>query len=221
MFDFDVYVLAGDGDLMEGVSYEAALDRRHLGCPTSAGSTTTTASRSTATPLTFTDDVAARFIGHGWNVTRVGDANDLEMLDARLRDLQARGRAADADRRRQPHRLRRPRRQDTAAAHGEPLGEDEVRRAKRSYGWPEDAQFLIPDGVVRALRGRRSAPAARALREDWERAASSATAPSIPSLPTTRAHAAPGAARRLGPRPSRRSRPTTRGWRPARRRARC
>ena len=111
LFDFDVYVLAGDGDLMEGVSYEAASIAGHLRLSNLCwiyDNNHITIDGSTA--LTFSDDVATRFIGQGWNVTRVGDANDLEMLDARLRDLQARGRAADADRRRQPHRLRRARR---------------------------------------------------------------------------------------------------------------
>ena len=89
MFDHDVYALCGDGDMMEGVSSEAASLAGHLKLwRTCAGSTTTTGSPSRATPSwAFTEDVATRFIGYGWNVTRVGDANDLEMLGARLRHV--------------------------------------------------------------------------------------------------------------------------------------
>jgi transketolase len=169
MFDFDVYVLAGDGDLMEGVSYEAAsiaghqrlenlcwiYDNNHI---TIDGSTS----------LTFSDDVATRFIGQGWNVTRVGDANDLEML----------GRAFETFKREDDRPTLivvdshigygAPDVQDTEKAHGEPLGPDEVRAAKRFYGWPEDAEFLIPDGVVEHFAEGVGARG-RELREQWEK----------------------------------------------------
>ncbi len=100
------------------------------------------------TDLAFSEDVATRFIGYGWNVTRVGDANDLEMLERAFDDVPKHDRPADPDHRRQPHRLRRARTSRTRA----PLtasrsGEEEIRLAKRNYGWPEDAQFLVPDGV--------------------------------------------------------------------------
>jgi transketolase len=168
MFDFNVYVLAGDGDLMEGISYEAASIAGHLRLSNLCwiyDNNRVTIDGSTA--LTFSDDVATRFIGQGWNVTRVGDANDLEMLHRAFETFHH-----EDDR---PTLIvvdshigyGAPDVQDTAKAHGEPLGEDEVRRAKRSYGWPEDAQFLIPDGVVEHFAAGIGARG-RALRERWE-----------------------------------------------------
>jgi transketolase len=168
MFDYDVYVLAGDGDLMEGVSYEAASMAGHLRLSNLCwiyDNNRITIDGSTA--LTFSDDVATRFIGQGWNVTRVGDANDLELL----------GRAFEIFKREDDRPTLiivdshigygAPEVQDTAKAHGEPLGEDEVRIAKRNYGWPQDAQFLIPDGVVEHFAAGVGARG-RALREQWE-----------------------------------------------------
>jgi transketolase len=168
LFDFDVYTLAGDGDLMEGVSYEAASVAGHLRLDNLCwiyDNNRVTIDGSTA--LTFSDDVATRFIGQSWNVTRVGDANDLEML----------GRAFETFKREDDRPTLiivdshigygAPDVQDTAKAHGEPLGEDEVRAAKRSYGWPETAQFLIPDGVVEHFAagvGERGSK----LRKEWE-----------------------------------------------------
>jgi transketolase len=169
LFDFDVYAFCGDGDLMEGASSEAAslaghqrldnlcwvYDNNHI-------------SIDGRTEITYEDDVAARFAGYGWNVTRIGDANDLELL---TRGFQAF--------RNEPERPTliivdshigwgSPNLVDTAQVHGEPLGEDEVRATKATYGWPEDAQFLIPDGVREHFDdgiGRRG----RELREEWER----------------------------------------------------
>jgi len=148
IFDYAIYAVCGDGCLMEGVGSEAASLAGHLGLDnlcwiydnnhiTIEGSTT----------LTFTEDVAARFLGYGWNVLRVGDANDVHLIERSLRSFrEARGRPSiiilDSH-----IGYGSPHRQDTAAAHGEPLGEDEVRLVKRVYGWPEDAQFLVPDGV--------------------------------------------------------------------------
>jgi transketolase len=168
MFDFDVYVLAGDGDLMEGVSYEAASIAGHLRLDNLCwiyDNNRITIDGSTA--LTFTDDVATRFIGQGWNVTRVGDANDLEML---CRALETFKREHD-----RPTLIvvdshigyGAPDVQDTAKAHGEPLGEEEVRLAKRSYGWPEDARFMIPDGVIEHFAAGVGARG-RTLRQRWE-----------------------------------------------------
>jgi transketolase len=168
MFGFDVYVLASDGDLMEGVSYEAASMAGHLGLSNLCwiyDNNRVTIDGGTA--LTFSDDVAACFIGQGWNVTRVGDANDLELLDRAFETFK-----------REQHRptlivvdshigYGAPGVQDTAKAHGEPLGEDEVRAAKRSYGWPEEARFMIPDGVVDHFAAGVGARG-RALREQWE-----------------------------------------------------
>jgi transketolase len=148
VFDYDVYALCGDGCLMEGISHEAASLAGHLGlsnlCWIYDNNRITIEGN---TELACSDDVATRFIGYGWNVTRVGDANDLEMLSRAFETF-----------RRTPDRptlivvdshigYGAPHKQDTSAAHGEPLGEDEVRAAKRSYRWPEDAHFLVPDGV--------------------------------------------------------------------------
>jgi len=168
LFDFDVYVLAGDGDMMEGVSYEAASLAGHLRLSNLCwiyDNNHVTIDGSTS--LTFSDDVATRFIGEGWNVTRVGDANDLELLDRAFelfKHEQERPTLIVVD----SHiGYGAPDVQDTAAAHGEPLGEEEVRLAKRSYGWPEDAQFLIPDGVVEHFAAGVGARG-RAAREAWE-----------------------------------------------------
>src|SRR5208282_6000329 len=99
------------------------------------------------TQITFTEDIAARFLGYGWNVLRVGDANDIDLIEHALKVFQqTKGRPTfiilDSH-----IGYGSPHKQDTAAAHGEPLGEEEVRLTKRSYGWPEDAKFLVPDGV--------------------------------------------------------------------------
>ncbi|MDE3158740.1 MAG: transketolase [Acidobacteriota bacterium] len=148
IFGYNIYAVCGDGCLMEGLSSEAASLAAHLGLDnlcwifdnnhiTIEGDTN----------ITFTEDVAARFLAYGWNVLRVGDANDIDRIEHALQIF---------------HRTRdrptfivldshigygSPHKQGTAAAHGEPLGEEEVRLVKRYYGWPEDAKFLIPEGV--------------------------------------------------------------------------
>jgi transketolase len=148
MFDFDVYALAGDGCLMEGISGEAASLAGHLAldnlCWIYDNNHITIEGHTT---LAFTEDVATRFIGYGWNVTRVGDANDLDMLDRAFMTFRAtKGRPTliivDSH-----IGYGAPTKQDTHAAHGEPLGEEEIRLAKRFYGWPENEKFLVPDGV--------------------------------------------------------------------------
>jgi transketolase len=148
LFDYDVYALAGDGCMMEGISGEAASLAGHLKlsnlCWIYDNNRITIEGN---TSLAFTEDVATRFVAYGWNVTRVGDANDLEMLSRAFETF-----------RREPERptliivdshiaYGAPNKQDTSGAHGEPLGEDEIRATKRIYGWPEDARFLVPDGV--------------------------------------------------------------------------
>jgi transketolase len=148
LFDYDVYALAGDGCMMEGVSSEAASLAGHLGLSNLCwiyDNNHITIEGNTA--LAFSEDVATRFIGYGWNVTRVGDANDLEMLARAFETFRAE--------RQRPTLVivdshiayGAPTKQDTSGAHGEPLGEEEVRLTKRAYGWPEDAEFLIPEGV--------------------------------------------------------------------------
>jgi transketolase len=167
LFDYDVYALCGDGCLMEGISHEAASYAGHLGLPNLCwiyDNNHITIEGNTA--LTCSDDVATRFIGYGWNVTRVGDANELEMLSRAFETFRQ-----TTDR---PTLIivdthigyGAPSKQDTSAAHGEPLGEEEIRLTKRNYGWPEDAHFLVPEGVSEHFRagiGKRGA----ALRDVW------------------------------------------------------
>ncbi len=167
MVNFNVYALAGDGCMMEGVSGEAASMAGHLKlsnlCWIYDNNHITIEGN---TSLAFSEDVATRFLGYGWNVLRVGDANDQEMLARALRTF-----LATEDR---PTIIivdshiayGAPHKQDTSAAHGEPLGEDEIRLTKRNYGWPEDAKFLVPDGVYehfRANLGQRG----RGARDTW------------------------------------------------------
>jgi transketolase len=148
IFDYDIYVVAGDGCLMEGVGSEAASLAGHLGLDNLCwiyDNNHITIEGSTS--LAFTEDIAGRFLAYGWNVLRVGDANDLERIEHALgvfRQTKGRPTLIVLD----THiGYGAPHKQDTAAAHGEPLGEEEVRVTKRSYGWPEDAQFLVPEGV--------------------------------------------------------------------------
>jgi transketolase len=148
IFDYDVYAVAGDGCMMEGVAAEAASLAGHLGLDNLCwlyDNNHITIEGSTR--LAFTEDVATRFLGYGWNVLRVGDANDVDRIEHALeifRETTGRPTFIVVD----SHiGYGSPHKQDTAAAHGEPLGEDEVRLCKRSYGWPEDAKFLVPDGV--------------------------------------------------------------------------
>ena len=148
MFGFRVYALAGDGCLMEGISGEAASMAGHLKldnlCWIYDNNRITIEGH---TDLAFSEDVATRFIGYGWNVTRVGDANDLAMLDRAFDTAKStRGRPTliivDSH-----IGYGSPTKQDSHAAHGEPLGADEIRATKKFYGWPEDADFHVPDEV--------------------------------------------------------------------------
>jgi transketolase len=168
LFDFDVYAFCGDGDLMEGVSGEAGSLAGHQRldnlCWIYDNNHITIDGR---TGLAYDDDVAARFIGYGWNVTRVGDANDRQLLTRafeRFHQERDRPTLIIVD----SHiGYGAPHLQDTAKVHGEPLGEEEVRETKRVYGWPEDAQFLVPDGVYEHFADRIGARGKR-LREQWE-----------------------------------------------------
>jgi transketolase len=167
MFGYNVYALAGDGCMMEGVSSEAASLAGHLQLDNLAwiydNNRITIEGR---TSLAFSEDVATRFISYGWNVTRVGDANDLEMLDrafATFKKTIGRPTLIIVD----SHiGYGAPTKQDTHAAHGEPLGDEEIRAAKRFYGWPEDAKFLVPDGVREHFAAGIGARGA-ALRKEW------------------------------------------------------
>jgi transketolase len=168
IFDYDIYAICGDGDLMEGVSSEAASLAGHLGlddlCWIYDNNHITIEGE---TRITFTEDVASRFLAYRWNVLRVGDANDLERIEDALaifKNTKGRPTLIILDSHigyGSPHKI------DTAAAHGEPLGEDEVRLAKRAYGWPEDAKFLVPDGVPEQFDAGIGARGAEARRR-WE-----------------------------------------------------
>jgi transketolase len=167
LINFNVYALCGDGCLMEGISHEAASLAGHLGLSHLCwlyDNNHITIEGNTA--LACSDDVATRFIAYGWNVTRVGDANDLAMLERAFRTFQK-----TTDR---PTLIivdshiayGAPNKQDTSAAHGEPLGAEEVRLTKRNYGWPEDAQFLVPDQVYEGFRQGIGARG-KSLRDAW------------------------------------------------------
>jgi transketolase len=148
VFDYNIYTICGDGDMMEGIGSEAASLAGHLAldnlCWIYDNNHITIEGK---TQITFTEDIAARFLGYGWNVLRVGDANDLGLIEHALdvfHKTEGRPTFIILD----SHiGYGSPNRQDTSAAHGEPLGDDEVRLVKRAYGWPEDAKFLVPDGV--------------------------------------------------------------------------
>jgi len=148
IFDYNIYAVCGDGCLMEGVASEAASLAGHLGldnlCWVYDNNHITIEG---STRLAFTEDVETRFLGYGWNVLRVGDANDLERIESALdifRKTKGRPTFIVLD----SHiGYGAPHKQDTAAAHGEPLGDEEIRLAKRSYGWPEQAKFLVPEAV--------------------------------------------------------------------------
>lgn len=148
IFDYNIYAVCGDGCLMEGLGSEAASLAGHLGldnlCWIYDNNHITIEGN---TRITFTEDVEARFLAYDWNVLRVGNANDIERIQHAFETF-----------RKTPGRptiivldshigYGSPHKHDTAAAHGAPLGEEEVRLCKRYYGWPEDAKFLVPDGV--------------------------------------------------------------------------
>ncbi|MEZ5314702.1 MAG: transketolase [Chlamydiales bacterium] len=167
MMNYNVYAICGDGDMMEGVSGEAASIAGHLKlsnlCWIYDNNHITIEG---TTDLTFTEDIATRFLGYGWNILRVGDANDLVMLAQAFQTFH--------------HTHDRPtliivdshiawgspNKQGTAAAHGEPLGEEEVRLTKKNYGWPENSRFLVPMEVYQIFKrgiGKRG----KHLQETW------------------------------------------------------
>ena len=167
IFNYHTYAVCGDGCLMEGISSEAASLAGHLGLDnlcwifdnnhiTIEGDTN----------ITFTEDVAARFLAYGWNVLRVADANDIARIEQALvvfRQTKGRPTFIVLD----SHiGFGSPNKQGSAAAHGEPLGEEEVRLTKRYYGWPEDAKFLVPEGVYDHFAAGVGARSAKA-RHEW------------------------------------------------------
>ena len=169
IFNYNIYTICGDGDLMEGVAAEAASLAGHLKLSNLCwvyDNNKVTLDGPAA--WSFSEDVMTRFVGYGWNVTRVSDANNLDWLARAFKTF-----LSTHDK---PTLIvvdshigyGAPHKQDTSEAHGEPLGEQEVRLAKKFYGWPEDANFLVPDGVIEHFRdgvGKRG----RELRDQWER----------------------------------------------------
>jgi transketolase len=168
IFDYNTYAVCGDGCLMEGVGSEAASLAGHLGlddlCWIYDNNHITIEGN---TRITFTEDVATRFLAYQWNVLRVGDANDLQRIEDALdifRHTKGRPTLIILDSHigyGSPHKV------DTAEAHGEPLGEEEVRLVKRAYHWPENAKFLVPDGVMEHFADGIGARGAEARRR-WE-----------------------------------------------------
>lgn len=169
ILDFNVYAMCSDGDLMEGIGGEAASLAAHLKLSNLCWMYDHNhVTLDGPADWSFSEDVATRFIGYGWNVTRVTDANDLDMLARAFEVFQK-----TTDR---PTLIivdshigyGSPHKQDTNAAHGEPLGEEEVKLVKRFYHWPEDQKFLVPDGVRDHFRegiGKRGAE----LRAKWSK----------------------------------------------------
>jgi transketolase len=166
IFDYKIYTVCGDGCMMEGIASEAASLAGHLGldnlCWIYDNNHITIEGN---TKIAFTEDVAARFLAYGWNVLRVGDANDIERIEHALdvfRKETGRPTFIVLD----SHiGYGSPHKQDTAEAHGEPLGDDEIRLTKRAYGWPEDAKFLAPPEAYEHFEDGIGARGANARRE--------------------------------------------------------
>ena len=167
VFSYNIWVICSDGDMMEGVGSEAASLAGHLRLPNlcwiyDSNSVTLDGPAS----WSFDEDVAGRFRAYGWNVTHVPDANDLETLAKAYNNFLQTNDKPTLIVVNSHIGYGAPHKQDTNAAHGEPLGEEEVRLAKKFYGWPEEAKFLVPDGVLENFRegiGKRG----HGLREKW------------------------------------------------------
>ena len=164
--DHRTWFICSDGDLMEGISHEAASIAGFLGLERLIGIWDDNhISLDGPTDLSFGEDVPARFGAYGWRVLRVEDGNDVDAIDAALTE------AAEGDGRPTLIALRThigygsPNKQDSSSAHGSPLGPDEVVATKRNYGWPEDAQFLVPDEV--AAWAPEMAARGRGLQSEW------------------------------------------------------
>src|SRR5271170_8015240 len=167
LFDYNVFALCGDGCMMEGVGSEAASVAGHLGLGNLCwiyDSNHITIEGNTS--LAFSEDVAGRFLAYGWDVQRVSNANDLDLLREAFDHFNKTTH--------QPTLIivdshigyGAPTKQDTSAAHGEPLGEEEIRATKKRYGWPEDAKFLVPESVTENFRNGIGARGAK-LRAAW------------------------------------------------------
>jgi transketolase len=167
LFGNRVYALCSDGDMMEGVAQEAASLAGHLGLSnlcwiyddnkiTIEGST----------DLAFSEDIDGHFESLGWNVIRVDDANDVELISAALEQFQRTREQPTLIILRSIIGYGAPHKQNTADAHGSPLGESEISLAKQFYGWPEEPKFLVPDDVISHF-ARRSGRRGNELFEEW------------------------------------------------------
>jgi len=168
IFDYNVYVLCGDGCMMEGISSEAASLAGHLAldnlCWVWDNNHITIEGD---TRITFTEDVGARFAAYGWNVLYVRDANDVDGIEHAFEMFRQTKKCPTLIVLDTHIGYGSPHKQDTAEAHGEPLGDEEVRLTKRRYGWPEDSKFFVPDGVYEQFRdgiGKRGESA----KKGWE-----------------------------------------------------
>lgn len=172
LFDHRVYAICGDGCMMEGVASEAASLAGHL----KLGNLTLIYDDNSitidgSTSLAFTEDVAARFAAYHWNVLRVADGNDLSAISQAIESARMTTDRPTLICLKTHIGYGSPHKQDTHAAHGEPLGVDEVKLTKKFYGWPEDAQFLVPDGVYDRFKagiGQRGAAARAAWQNLFE-----------------------------------------------------
>lgn len=166
IFDHDVYVVCGDGDMMEGVASEAASTAGHLKLSNLCWIyDSNQISIEGGTDLAFDEDVGKRFEAYGWNVIHVDDANDIGALTAALDTFKATTDKPTFIVVKSVIGYGSPK-AGSEKAHGEPLGEDAIRATKKAYGWPEDAKFLVPDGVREAFQGaieQRGKP----LRDEW------------------------------------------------------
>ena len=172
IFDYNIYTVAGDGCMMEGIGSEAASLAGHLGldnlCWIYDNNRITIEGH---TNIAFSEDVAMRFLAYGWNVLRVSDANDIERIQQALNKARNHTGSPTLIILDSHIGYGSPHKQDTAEAHGEPLGDEEIRLTKRAYGWPEDSKFLVPDGVYEHFEdeiGTRGATAHREWKQLFE-----------------------------------------------------
>jgi transketolase len=167
LFDYNVYTLCGDGDMMEGISSEAASIAGHLKLDNLCWIyDNNTISIEGHTELAFSEDVIKRFQAYGWHTLHVTDANNLLALSDALSTFQKNTGAPTLIVVDSVIGYGSPHKHNTASAHGEPLGEEEIRLTKAAYGWPEDSSFLVPDEARTVLRDallKRSQP----LYEQW------------------------------------------------------
>jgi transketolase len=168
MFDFNIYALCGDGDMMEGISSEAASLAGHLHlsnlCWIYDSNRVTIEGH---TDIAFTEDVAARFLSYGWQVTRVTDPNDVAMVERAYREFNATDDRPTLIIVHSHIGYGAPHKQDSPAAHGEPLGPEELRLTKEFFGFSPDETFVVPPGVREHFSANLGSRGAR-LRKEWE-----------------------------------------------------